>query len=164
MLRSLVAMALVGIVPPVHAAPPLEKFGWFADTVGSCWVGTFPDGKTRHTHCYTAQFGHFIRGTAALSVEGTDKFSGDSVFAWDPNERRIVYYLWASDGSHSSHEARYAGQELAFPIQSRKEPGKVAYRSVWRRIDADSFEVRREVPDGAGWKTELTVVYRRSPL
>jgi hypothetical protein len=146
------------------AAPPLSKFGWFADMVGSCWVGTFPDGKTRHSHCYTTQFDRFIRGTATLAVDGTDKFAGDSVFAWDEKEQRIVYYIWASDGSHRSHEARYAGDELAFPIYSQKDPGKVLYRSVWRRIGADSFQVRREVPEGSGWKTELTVVYRRRPL
>jgi hypothetical protein len=132
----------------------LLAFGWFAEMVGSCWVGTFPDGKTQHTHCYTAQFDQFIRGTATLSVDGVNKFSGDSVFAWDDKEKRIVYYIWGSDGSHSTHEARYIGEELAFPIRS-------AYRSVWRRIDADSFEVRREVPDGSGWKTVLTVVYRK---
>jgi hypothetical protein len=72
----------------------LLAFGWFAEMVGSCWVGTFPDGKTQHTHCYTAQFDQFIRGTATLSVDGVNKFSGDSVFAWDDKEKRIVYYIW----------------------------------------------------------------------
>jgi hypothetical protein len=49
------------------AAPPLAKFGWFAEVVDACWVGVFPDGKTQHSHCYSAQFDQFIRGTATLS-------------------------------------------------------------------------------------------------
>lgn len=84
---------------PLLAGSPLAKFGWFEGVVGSCWVGTFPDGKTQHSHCYTSQF-----------------------------------------------------------------PARLAYRSVWRRIDAQSFEVRREVPQGDGWRTELTVRYRKGPL
>lgn len=140
---SLVAAVAASLTVTQAHARPLGKFGWFADMVGACWVGT-----------YTAQFDQFIRGTAALAVDGMDKFSGDSVFAWDEKEKRIVFYIWGSDGSHSTHEARYIGEELPFPIRS-------AYRSVWRRIDAESLEVRREVPDGSGWKTQLTVVYRK---
>lgn len=139
------------------AEAPLAQFGWFADVVGSCWAGTFPDGKTQHTHCYTEQFGRFIRGTSVLSIG----FQGDSLFAWNGAERRIDYYIWGSDGSHSRQEASYDGERLVFPIRSRKDPAKIAFRSAWKRIDANSFEVSREVPDGEGWKTELTVLYRR---
>jgi hypothetical protein len=49
-----------------------------------------------------------------------------------------------------------------FPVPSRADPATVAYRTVWRRLDADSFEVRRERPKGDAWATELTVVYRRT--
>lgn len=111
------------------------------------------------------QFGQFIRGTATLSVEQDgmmkERFAGDSVFAWDATEQRIAYYIWSSDGSHGLHEAHYDGIDLAFPIRNRKAPDTIAYRSLWRKIDNDSFEVHRQVPDGDGWKTELTVRYRR---
>lgn len=150
----------------VQAPSPLKKFGWFADLIGSCWVGTFPDGKTQHSQCYTSQFDAFIRGTATLSGDHngkwTERFSGDSVFAFNQSNGRIEYYIWGSDGNHAKHEAFYDGDELLFPVNSRKEPGKIAFRSVRRRLDRDSFEVRREVPDGARWKTALKVLYRKS--
>lgn len=150
-----------------HAGAPLGKFGWFADVVGTCWVGTFPDSKTQHSHCYTSQFDQFIRGTATLSSEQDgkmkDQFFGDSLFTWDENEKRIVYYIWGSDGSHGKHEAYYSNDELVFPVKSKSDPEKVMFRSVWHRIDSDSFEVRREVPDGEGWKTEMKVLYRKKP-
>jgi hypothetical protein len=146
---------------------PLEKFGWFAVLAGSCWSGTFPDGQTRHEHCYSTQFDRFLRGSATLSGrhggDFVEQFSGDSVYAWNDAEQRIDYTIWGSDGSLSSHAAYYEGDELVFPVESRKEPGRIAYRSVWRRLDPDSIEVRREVPEGDGWTTTLTVLYRRSP-
>ncbi|GAB2507470.1 hypothetical protein GCM10027084_22980 [Pseudoxanthomonas sangjuensis] len=160
--------ALLCLAPLVAiAGEPLSKFGWFADMVGSCWKGTLPDGVTEHSHCYSGQFDQFIRGTATLSAQQDGKrveqFQGDSLFAWDDENREIIYYIWGSNGSHSRHKAMYADGDLAFPIESKKEPGRIAHRPLRHRIDNDPFEVRREVPDGDGWKTELTVLYRRSP-
>lgn len=154
------------LAAPAALAGPLDGFGWFADLVGSCWVGRFPDGKTQHSQCYTSQYDRFLRGTATLSAEHEgvmqDRFFGDSVFARDQASDKIIYYIWGSNGSHSRHEAFYAGDELVFPVQRKDDPAVIEYRSVWRRIDADQFEVRRETPEGSGWKTELTVVYRRA--
>ena len=151
---------------PVAPAP--AAFGWFGELAGTCWTGTFPDGKTVHRHCYTRQFDRFMRGTAVLSAtrdgELRPMFSGDSVYAWDAAGPRIVYYLWGSDGQHRQLEARYEGDELTFPVPARDDPSKVAFRSVWKRIDADTLEVRRERPAAEkGWREELKVTYRRSP-
>lgn len=146
-------------------AGPLDGFGWFASLVGSCWRAEFPDGKTRHSQCYTSQFDRYLRGTAVLSSEQdgvvSERFSGDSLFALDEASGRITYYIWGSNGSHGRHEAYYAGDELVFPVARKDDPAVTSYRSVWRRIDAETFEVRRETPDGDGWNTELTVVYRK---
>jgi hypothetical protein len=157
------------------AATPLEKFGWFADVVDACWAGTFPDGKTQHSHCYSAQFDQFIRGTATLSgdTDGTftEQFRGDSLFTWDEAEKKIVYYIWGSDGSHRRLEAHYEGRVLAFPVPSKTDSATIAYRSLWRRVDDSTIEVHRQVPlspeEGSpmepGWRTELTVVYHKQP-
>ena len=167
----LMRTALVGlafVASGAAGAQTPDGFGWFGSLAGACWTGTFPDGKTTHTQCYTRQFDKFLRGTATLAEQRDGAahtlFEGDSVFAIDEATRRIVYYIWGSDGAHRRLDAHYIGDELAFPVESRKEPGRIAYRSVWRRLDNDAFEVRRERPDGNAWKTELTVVYRRAPL
>ena len=141
-------------------------FGWFRDVVGHCWTGDLPNG-VKHTHCYTSQFGRFIRGTSEIKSEkdGQAKviFEGDSLFAWDEKGKRIVYYVWASDGSHRQHEAEHLASELSFPVSSRADPGSVLYRSVWRQVSAETIEVRRERPDGQAWRTEFKVNYHRSP-
>lgn len=163
-MRAILMSALL-LSAPVALAGPLDGFGWFASLVGSCWQGGFPDGKTRHAQCYTSQFDRFLRGTAVLSTEldgvVKEQFSGDSLFALEAASGRIVYYIWGSNGSHGRHEAYYASDELVFPVARKDDPAVTSYRSVWRRIDADTFEVRRETPDGDGWNTELIIVYRR---
>lgn len=142
-------------------------FGWFRHVVGHCWTGLLPDGSTRHAHCHSSQFGSFIRGTSTLSRIGegdrTPLFEGDSLFAWDAANARIVYCLWGSDGSHRQLDAQHLGEELAFPIPTRADPARVAYRSVWRLRNPESLEVRRERPEGDAWRTEFKVLYSRSP-
>ena len=166
-MRLVLSGVALALVAHAHAQAQDARFGWFGSLVGSCWVGSFPDGMTSHTHCYTVQFDKFIRGTASLAVQREGQshrtFEGDSVFAWNESKQRIIYYIWGSDGSHRQLEAQFIGEELAFPVSSRKDPNQVAYRSVWRRLGNDAFEVRRERPSGMGWSTELTVVYRRAP-
>lgn len=135
-MKSLLAILLLSCAASGGAQVPatLAPFGWFAELAGACWTGRFPDGKTVHTQCYTTQFGRFLRGTATLAVDKDGRL-----------------------------EASWLGDELAFPVPSRKDPAQITYRSVWRRLAPDAFEVRRERPAGAAWSTELTVTYRRSP-
>jgi hypothetical protein len=161
----LLSMACLAAAPS-SVAEPLARFGWFADLVGSCWAGEFPDGKTRHSQCYTAQFDHFIRGAAELSGDQQGQFvrqfGGDSVFAWDESANRMIYYIWGSDGSHGRLEAFYEGEEIVFPVASKKDPRVITHRSVWRRLNPETFEVRREIPEAGSWKTTLRVVYRKN--
>ncbi|MGB5103014.1 MAG: hypothetical protein WBO04_06790 [Steroidobacteraceae bacterium] len=69
------------------------------------------------------------------------------------------------DGS-TRHSKCYASQFdhilRGTPTLSKDDPGATSYRSVWRRIDADAFEVRRETPGGDGWNTGFSVVHRRA--
>ena len=62
---ALLAVAFT-VAPDLYAQELPAGFGWFRNVVGHCWVGTLPDGITQHTHCYTSQFGRFIRGTSTL--------------------------------------------------------------------------------------------------
>jgi hypothetical protein len=142
-----------------------EGFRWMRDLIGGTWEGKFPDGKTVHSQTYTSQFGRFLRGSASLSGDHGGQmtsFSGDSVFACDSGSPNVVYYVWGSDGNHGREEAYFDGERIVFPVHSKKEPGKVRFRSVWTRLDADSFRVDREVPIEAGWKVTLSVTYHRA--
>lgn len=162
MRRALATIALGAVAGAAQAEMP-AGFAWFAELAGQCWAADFPDGKTRHRQCYTTQFSRFLRGTAQLVVDGKPMFDGDSIYSWDAAGARIVYTIWGSDGQHRQLDARWVDGELHFPVPARADPARIAFRSVWRRLDASSFEVRRERPPAAGegaWTVELKVVYR----
>jgi hypothetical protein len=149
--------------PTQLPAPP--DFGWLADLVGSCWVARIPENRL-HTQCYSRQFDRFIRGaiTVSTEVDGTWRpiFAGDSVFASEAG-RRLAYYTWGSDGGHRQLEARLEGDLIVFPTAARP-PQRVTQRSVWKRLDDDTFEVSREKAseDGKSWTEELKVTNKRT--
>ena len=123
--------------------------GWkdHAPTVLHNTVRSLP-ARNGHTACRARRkAGRHVLGRLTLRLERS--------------EGSHYYYIWGSDGSYRQLEARYEGAELQFPVPSRSEPQKVLVRSVWRRVDASSFEVRRERLTASEWKPELTVTYRR---
>lgn len=152
--------------PPKAQAPASPDFGWLSDLVGSCWTAKLPDARL-HMQCYSRQFGRFIRSAATLSqeVDGAWRpiFAGDAVFAAEAG-RHIVYFTWGSDGGHRQLDAHYEGDEIVFPVAARATPERVVSRTIWKRLDNDSFEARREKAgeDGKSWTEEQKLVYRRT--
>jgi hypothetical protein len=144
-MRTLLAVAGLALTVSAcgHAA---AEFGGLP--MSSAPAGHFP-GQQTGTHCYTSQFDpvHPWDRLPAGEHDGHPRhFNGDSVFAWNDKDQRIEYYIWGSDGSRSKLHAYYSGEELVFPVDSKKDPSTVAYRSVWRRIDASSFEYAARCP------------------
>jgi hypothetical protein len=157
---------LLGIMATrAEDAGPLAHFGWFADMAGACWTGRLPDGKTTDTQCYSIQYGRLLRGTIRLQKthggQAVSSFEGDSVYAWDAKVGKIRYSFWANDGSYGTAEAYLDGDTIVFPVSDPNDSSRVIARSVWRRIDADTFTVTRErLTDGA-WQEQLKVTYSR---
>lgn len=133
---------------------------------GHCWSGTYPDGRTSDTQCYSAQFGRLLRGSIKLSgMHGSkqvDNFEGDSVYAWNPKAKRVDYTFWASDGTYGTGEMFLEGEQLIFPAPGGADSTAGGMRSVWRRVDVNSFVVTREKRQGDTWVRVLEVTYRRS--
>jgi hypothetical protein len=143
---------------PAHAQ--LSQFGWFADLAGSCWRGVRQDGRAADEQCYQAQFNRFLRGRIRMPQGERGGGEGDSVFAFDANANVIIYTQWASNGSFGFGEASLEGDELVF--HNRLPDGSEApARSVWRRVDADSYRVSRQRRAEGDWKEESSVTYSR---
>jgi hypothetical protein len=167
--RLLSASALVASFVVMGAANgienPLSRFGWFAELAGSCWTGRYPDGKTTDTQCYATQYGQLLRGTIKLQgMHGgaeVANLEGDSVYAWDAKARKIRYSFWANDGTYGTAEAYLEGDRIVFPVSDPRDSTKVVARSVWRRIDSDSFTVTRERNVEGVWKEQFTIRYAR---
>ena len=157
------AAALVPVAvaaQPAAAPDPRAGFKWFRELAGACWKGDHPDGKTSDTQCYQLQYGRFVRGTIAISA-GARPYEGDSLFWWDAKNARMAYTQWASNGVVISNEAVFEGETLVFPDRPRAG-GEVNGRSVWTRIDPDTYRVSRETRDGADWKPQFAVTYKRT--
>ncbi len=140
---------------------PMAGLGWFAGLAGSCWKGTRAEGRS-DVQCYQNQYNRFLRGSIKFYQNDKLTGEGDSVFAYDGNARLIIYSQWASNGSMGFGQATLANDELLF--QNHMPDGSEApTRSVWRRVDADSFKISRQRrPDqGGAWTEESAVTYTR---
>ena len=124
-----------------------------AFVVGSCWRGTFPDGRQTDTHCFAPIYGGaFVRDRHV--VEGAPQpYSGETLYRWDAESRIIRYDYYASDGSHSDGAVLPAANGLGFPEETHRSPdgAEMLIRSSWTRDGADAYVVLAETMRGEVW-------------
>lgn len=155
----LVLAASAGLADDVRE--PLRPLDFL---VGSCWTGTFPDGQATDTHCFESVFdGQFVRDRHVVRG-GKRPYAGETLYAWNPAEGKIVFTYWNSDGGLSTGEAQAAGKdEIVFPEVHVAGGVEVAMSNVWRRTGPDAYEVLvTETRDGQErelWRMTL----RRDP-
>jgi hypothetical protein len=150
--------------PSPQGAPtsPMASFGWFAGLAGSCWKSSRPDGRS-DLQCYQNQFNRFIRGSIKFYQGEKVTGEGDSVFAYDANARLIIYSQWSSNGSVGFGQATLVNGELIFQNHT-PDNAEAPTRSVWRKVDADSFKVSRQRrSDQGAWTEESAITYARVP-
>ena len=146
--------------PMSGATVTMASYGWFGELAGSCWKSVRAEGRTDE-QCYQKQFNKFVRGT--IKFYQNDKLTGeaDSIFAYDPNAKLVVYSQWSSNGTLGFGQATLANNELVF--QNHMPDGQDApTRSVWRKVDADNFRVSRQRrSDQGAWAEESGFTYTR---
>ena len=146
---------------PAHgnAAAALRRFGFL---LGSCWRGTFPDGRASDEHCFEPLFGgQFVRDRHVVSG-GKEPYSGETTYAWDAASRRIVYWYIASDGAYSTGHAEEQGDAIVFPEAHVSASGTRELRNVWRRTGADTYRIEVSEKAGAGFKPLWSMEMRRT--
>ena len=108
------ALAAQASVSPT-LAPELRPL---AALVGSCWRATFPNSTNTDTHCYTMMLGgRYIRDVHVVEG-GPAPYSGESIYRWDPQARRIRYEYYASDGGFSGGFADPIPAGIDFPEEA----------------------------------------------
>lgn len=143
------------------AADAMSPFKWMRGLAGACWKGDHPDGKTSDTQCWQVQFNRFLRGTIKVSA-GPAAFEGDGLFWWDAKNNKVGYTQWASNGFVHSSEAAFEGDKLVFLDRPKAGTSEVNGRAVWSRVDANTYQVSRELRDGPNWKPQFAVLYKRT--
>ena len=136
-------VAVLSCLPVVAASgggavdPPLEPLAWLA---GSCWTGTFADGKTRDFVCYEWMLGgKFLRSRHRV-LGGEGPYSGETILGRNPTTGRLEFTYFNSPGGVIRGEIEPATDGLRFPSE-RVEMGGRPYelRSIWRRDGDDRY-------------------------
>jgi len=166
-MRVILLAAAAALLPVAAAAQPqaggdpMAPFKWFRGLAGACWKGDHPDGKSSDTQCYTTQYNRFVRGTIKIA-SGANTYEGDALFWWDAKNNKLAYTQWASNGFVHSSEAAFEGDKLVFLDRPKAGTKEVNGRAVWSRVDANTYSVTREARDGASWKPQFSVIYKRT--
>ena len=158
---TVVLLPLAVAAQPQGVGDPMAPFKWFRELAGACWKGDHPDGKTSDTQCYSTQYNRFVRGTIKIAA-GANTYEGDSLFWWDAKNSKLAYTQWASNGFVHASEAAFEGDRLVFLDRPKAGSTEVNGRAVWSRVDANTYAVTREARDGAGWKPQFSVTYKRT--
>lgn len=125
----------------------------FAFVAGSCWRGTFPDGRRTDTHCFSPIYSgsymmdrHVVEGAPA-------PYSGETLFRRDAMARRVGFTYRASDGSVTQGHAEPIEGGLSFPEEHRAADGTLSpIRTIWMRDGDDAYNVTSEIQRGGDWR------------
>ena len=156
----LCAAALVS-GPRAHAqqAPSFKPIEF---VVGSCWIGTFPDGKQTDEHCFDWAYGRkFIRDHHV--VRGGPPYEGETLYAWNPVDRQVVFTYWSSDGLTGTGSVKDTTDGAVFPQRYPTEKGILEMRTTWTRTGPDGFRALVTQREGDTWKTLWTMNFARKP-
>ena len=161
--------ALSGIVFLMAAAPSLnsdsstsadklESLGFLA---GSCWKGSFAGRPVTDEHCFSWMYGgRFLRDHHVVRGDSVP-YEGETTYAWDAVQNRIVYWYIALPGFHSSGTVDVTGSTFLFHDNLVTSTSR-QLRTTWRRSAENAYTVRvEEVTDGNS-KELWSMVMQRS--
>lgn len=158
------AVVAAGTAPVAPAqAPPdpgrLQPLGFLA---GSCWKGTFPGRTVTDEHCFEWMYqGRFLRDRHVVQGD-TIPYQGETTYAWDARQRRIVYWYIALPGFHSSGHVEVVSDTLVFRDNLVTAGAPRQLRNTWRRAGADAYMVLVQELTSAGVKELWSMEMRRS--
>jgi hypothetical protein len=137
-------------------AGPLTPLAFLA---GSCWKGTFADRAATDEHCFDWLYeGRFLRDHHVVRGDSVP-YGGETTFAWDSRQQRIVYWYIALPGFYSHGDIEVVGDALVFHDHLVIANQEQEIRSTWRRSGNDAYLVRAEQVAGGQahelWSMEL---------
>ncbi|HET7291417.1 MAG TPA: hypothetical protein VFM88_03235 [Vicinamibacteria bacterium] len=130
---------------------------------GSCWRGTFPDGKATDEHCYDWMLGgrylrdaHVVRGAA-------QDYEGVTLIGWDPGRKAVSYWYFTNQAHLSQGTVESLPDGLAFrETVALADGATLEIRGVLTPTGADGYRVRTEQRAGEAWKERFTIEFRRT--
>jgi len=130
--------------------------------VGHCWVGTFPDGKATDQHCFEWVFDRkFIRDRHVVR-NGDAPYAGETLYGWDPKEKRLGFWYWNSEGEILTGGVEYRPGAIVFPTKHVTDKGTVELKATWTRTGEDGYRVEQSQRVGERWKPLWSMELKRA--
>jgi len=144
------------------AAPAANPLAPLDFLVGHCWAGEMSGGSV-DTHCFEPMFGgKFVRDRHNVKGPKGD-YAGESIYAWDPGQKRIVYWYWGAGGEIDQGVVLPRANGFDFPERHLTSPPDLSMRTRWQRNGEDAYDATNEQKKGDGaWKLEWQVHYVRT--
>jgi hypothetical protein len=152
LIASTAALGSVGAARAAEA--PVPGYQPLAFLVGHCWRGTFPGGTVSDEHCFSWVYGgKFVRDQHVVRhSDGRRDDLGESIYVWDAAARQLQYLYIESAGGFSRGTVASDGDALVFAPTSYLEKGVTqTYRSSWRRVGEDAYDVLTEFLVKGSW-------------
>lgn len=149
-------------VPALALAAPPAHFQPQAFLAGSCWKGTFPDGRQVDEHCFEWVYdGQFLRDRHNVTG-GPAPYGGESIYYFDAPSKTVRFLYINVLGGHSGGSVAVSDGALVFP-EEKYSDGKQeqVYRSSWRRDGDDVYLVVTELKVQDGWKEAWRIRMQR---
>ncbi|MCK6446445.1 MAG: hypothetical protein L6Q99_08655 [Planctomycetes bacterium] len=128
-LASFVGCAAPGRSPTPSAAAsvepvtPIAELAPFAPLVGGTWSAPFND-KVHDEQCFEWVYGgkflrnlHWVKDTTGKVV-----YEGETIYAFDPRERELVWWYWNATGGFIVGTAQWSGMHAEF-VGENHAPG-----------------------------------------
>ena len=157
MLATLIVIAGLTTAAPATTPDPLQPLRFL---VGHCWSGDLPNGMGRDTHCFEPMYGErFVHDRHVVKGKGAD-YLGETIYGFDPKQKRIVFWYWSSSGVIESGAVEAADDGLNFPEHHLTQPQELIYRTHWKHVADDRYEALNERKGAdSTWQTEWKVEY-----
>jgi hypothetical protein len=155
---------LLGLLPhpPQAARSAPDALAPLAFVVGSCWKGTFPDGRKTDEHCYEWVFDRkFIRDRHVVEGDGQPPYRGETIFGWDAAAKRTGYWYWSSEGFVLTGAVETRDGRIIFPSRMTGPDGEMELEARWTRRGPDAYYVEQRRRTAQGWQVLWTMELTR---
>jgi hypothetical protein len=153
------------LAPLIAGASPDPAFAPLAFLAENCWKGTMPDGKATDEHCFTWVYeGRFLRDRHVVRSADTAIYEGETTYYWNPQLRQLEYFYITAHGGYTVARVAPEGDSITFPAATLVTAGKAfGFRSRWKRVGDDAYEVVREYETEKGWMP-VRMEMKRQPI
>jgi hypothetical protein len=157
-MTAFVAWSALSFFPVQTTTPDFRPLEFL---VGSCWAGTFPDGKQTDEHCFEWVFDHkFIRDRHVVR-NGKAPYAGETLYGWNVRQKQLAFWYWNSEGEVLTGTVEYHAENIVFPTRYETEKGTVELRATWTRTGPDSYRVEQSRRQGDEWTPLWAMELRR---